>query len=354
MDKREKRLGTVGFPVEAPCNSTTPPGCARDSPYTYGLCIAPQRAWRVLVNGWVYPRLNEWLAGPDIDHQHNEAGKRMRRAGKRLQAEEWLQWHRTNWGGAEIPTDPPAAIKTGAANWLTKIAVQQWLERPFEGLWGVLVAADSLEQQWAVQKRLADRTAWRKHFAAKAPPEKTEWPKGANIRNHTYWKWMEFRANEHKMLAEMEVQASQRQRAEWIKKAMEVADTHPWAHRDDIRSAWRIQDNWRGASVWRSIVYACWRDTRPGVAAWPVWMQPQTGGEKGKARELPSVDEPCDGMHPQGRNRRLRQVFEGLKSRAEQVKAVEVMTVATGSAPDWMIPREVDPPKRPGRPRKAT
>ncbi|MGA7779945.1 MAG: hypothetical protein WCA85_19830 [Paraburkholderia sp.] len=250
--------------------------------------------------------------------------------------------------------DPPVAVKTGAANQLAKSAVQQWLRKPHEGLWGCVVAIDSLQQQWAVQKRLADRTAWRKHFAGKSPPEKAEWPKGANARNHTYWKWMEYRANEHIWLAEMDRQAAMRQQFEWIQEAAEAADTHPWAHRKDIRLAWRVQQNrWREAAVWRSIVYSCWRDTRPGIAAWPVWMQPQTGGKKGKPRELPRVEEPCDGKHPQGRNLRLRQVFEGLPTRPDQETAVRVMTLVTGSAPDWMIPRQVDPPKRPGRPRKA-
>lgn len=37
---------------------------------------------------------------------------------------------------------------------------------------------------------------------------------------------------------------------------------------------------------------------------------------------------------------------------AEQRAAVEAITVATGSAPEWMVPRQVDPPKRRGRPRK--
>lgn len=277
----------------------------------------------------------------------------MQWAGKRQRAEEWLQWHQEDWGGAEMPTEPPAAVKTGAANRLTKIAVQQWLERPFNGLWGVRIAADSLQQQWAVQKRAADRAAWRKHFAGKMPPEKAEWPKGANTRNHTYWKWMEWRASEHRWLAEMAVQDAMRQQAARSRRAAEAADTHPWAHREDIRSAWRVQENrWREAAVWRSIVYACWRETRPGKAAWPVWMQPQTGGKKGKPRELPRVKEPRDYSHPQGRNQRLRQVFEGLPTRPNQEMAVRVMTLATGSAPDWMTPRQVDPPKRPGRPRK--
>lgn len=278
----------------------------------------------------------------------------VRREQKRQRAEEWLQWHREDWGGAEIPTDPPAAIKTGAANRLTRIAVQQWLERPFAGLWGLRIAADSLDQQWAVQKLVADRKSWREYFARKSPPERAEWPKGANTRNHTYWKWMELRTNEHIWLAEMEAQAAERQLGAWAQEAAIRVDTHPWAHREDIRAAWSVQENrWREASVWRSIVYACWRGSRPGIAAWPVWMQPQTGGQKGKPRKLPRVEEPRDGKHPQGCNLRLRQVFEGLPTRPDQEMAVRVMKLATGSAPDWMIPRQVDPPKRPGRPRKA-
>lgn len=278
----------------------------------------------------------------------------MRKAGKRWRAEEWLQWHREDWGGAEMPTEPPTPVVTGAANRLAKSAVQLWLQKPHEGLWGCVIAMDSLQQQWAVQKRLADRKAWRKHFGGKTPPEKAEWPKGADARNHTYWKWMEWRVNKHKWLAEMTAQAAMRKQFEWAREAAEAADTHPWAHREDIRAAWRVHEHhWRGASLWRSIVYACWRDVRPGITAWPVWMQPQTGGKKGKPRELPRVDEPRDVEHPQGRNLRLRQVFEGLPSRSDQEMAVRVMTTATGSAPDWMTPRQVDPPKRPGRPRKT-
>ncbi|CAJ5742142.1 hypothetical protein [Burkholderia pseudomallei] len=279
----------------------------------------------------------------------------MRSVGKRLRAEEWLQWHREDWGGAAIPTEPPATVVMGAANRLAKSAVQQWLRKPHDGLWGCLIAIDSLQQQWSVQKRMADKASWRKHFAGKMPPEKAEWPKRANARNHTYWKWMEWRANEHKWLAEMAVQDAMRQQADRAKIAAEAADTHPWARREDIRAAWRVQEyRWREATVWRSIVYACWRDTRPGIAAWPVWMQPQTGGKKGKPRALPRVDEPRDNSHPQGRNQRLRQVFEGLPTRPDQITAIQVMTLATGSAPDWMVPRQVDPPKRPGRPRKPT
>ncbi len=253
-----------------------------------------------------------------------------------------------------MPTEPPAAVKTGAANQLAKVVVRRWLHKPQEGLWGCMIAIDSLQQQWAVQKRLADRAAWRKHFAGKKPPEKTEWPKGANARNHTHWKWMEARANEHVWRAEMEAREVAHKAWEQERRTEEVADTHPWAHRADIRSAWSLQENrWREAAVWRSIVYACWRGSRLGVTAWPVWMRPQTAGKKGKPRALPRVDEPLDHKHPQGRNRRLREVFEGLPKRADQEAAVRVMTVTTGSAPEWMTPRESDPPRRPGRPKKV-
>ncbi|KGC54255.1 hypothetical protein DM47_1508 [Burkholderia mallei] len=64
----------------------------------------------------------------------------MRSVGKRLRAEEWLQWHREDWGGAAIPTEPPATVVMGAANRLAKSAVQQWLRKPHDGLWGCLIA----------------------------------------------------------------------------------------------------------------------------------------------------------------------------------------------------------------------
>jgi hypothetical protein len=279
----------------------------------------------------------------------------MRYAGKRWRPEDWLQWQLEDWGGAEMPIDPPAAVVTGAANRLTKTAVRQWLVRPVDGLWGCMIAADSLQQQWAVQKRIADRQGWRKHFAAKNPPEKAEWPKGANARNHTHWKWMELRAREHIWREEMARKDAMRQQQEWVRRAAEAADTHPWAHREDIRAAWSVQEHsWRAAAVWRSTVYACWRELRPGRAAWPIWMQPQAAGKKGKPRQRPRVDAPQDNTHPHGRNRGLREVFEGLPTRADQETAIRVMTPATGSAPDWMILRQIEPPKRPGRPRKAT
>lgn len=272
---------------------------------------------------------------------------------KRVKPEQWLQWQRDDWGGAELPIAPPAKVKTGAANKLTKIAVQQWQDRPYTGLWGLVAAAGSLAQQWAVERRVADRKAWREHFAAKQPKQYVEWPKGKDKRDHTHWKWMEWRAKEHQWRWDMEVQEAARQNAWELRLTEEAADTHPWAQRADIRAAWQAADgDWRATSVWRSIVYACWRDTRPGVAAWPVWMQPQTGGKKGKPRDLPRVEACRDYAHPQGRNQRLRQTFEALPTRGEQEKAVEVMTVTTGGVPEWMTPRVTDPPRRPGRPRK--
>lgn len=53
---------------------------------------------------------------------------------------------------------------------------------------------------------------------------------------------MEWRANEHKWLAEMAVQDAMRQQADRAKIAAEAADTHPWARREDIRAAWRVQE----------------------------------------------------------------------------------------------------------------
>ena len=270
---------------------------------------------------------------------------------RRWKAEDWLQWQQENWGGAEMPIDPPAPVKTGAANRLTKVAVQQWLDRPFAGLRGVLIAADSLQQQWDVQKRVANRKAWREGFAERK--QKPEWPKGSDARNHGYWKWMEMRATNHIRLAEMQRDEALRAAAEQQREIEYAHDTHPWAGKQKLRDAFEARRyNWRNASVWRSVVYACWRTKRPGVEAWPMWMRPQQGGQKGKPRVYPDVKEPCDDGHPQGRNRRLREVFEGLPSIAEQHAAIEAITVATGSAPAWMVPRLVDPPKRSGRPRK--
>jgi hypothetical protein len=275
--------------------------------------------------------------------------------GKRLKPEEWLQWNRENWGGAQVPINEPEPVKQGAGNKLAKISVQQWLQRPWSGLWGARIAADSLDQQRAVQKRLADRKAWKTHFAAKTPKETAEWPKGTNARNHTYWKWMELRAMEHIWRETLERQETALKAWESNQRAEEAADTHPWAHRADIKRVWQGQGSysWRDASIWRSVVYACWRDKRPGREAWPVWMRPQTGGKKGKPRVLPVVPEPQDYVHPQGRNKRLREVFEGLPTVPEQQAAVAAIKLATGSVPEWMTPRLVDPPKRPGRPRKA-
>lgn len=285
-----------------------------------------------------------------------EALQQMGIAGKRAQwkAEDWLQWNQEDWGGAEIPVNPPDLVKTGAANRLTKVAVEKWLRLPDGGLWGRVIAANSLRQQWEVQKRLADRKALQRYFAAKKPPEKIERSKGADARNHSYWKWMEWRANLPAEVAKLEAQDAVRKRHEWIRTAMEAADTHPWAHRADIRHAWNgIGFRPREWAVWRSVVYACWKDTRKGMDAWPIWMQPQKGGKKSKDRVLPRVGEPDDGTHAHGRNRRLREVFEGLPTRADQMCAVRVMIACTGSAPSWMIPREIDTPKGRGRPRKS-
>jgi hypothetical protein len=268
---------------------------------------------------------------------------------KRWKPEDWLQWREDDWGGAEMPIDPPAAVVMGAGKRLRSAA----LARPSAGLWGALIAADSLQRQWEVQKRTstAARKPWREHFAAQGV--KPEWPKGDDARNHTYWKWMYRRANEHLWIAEQRVQRKLRKQREQRQEQEYATDEHPLAGHKALRQWFEFrQFSWRDASVSRAVIYACYRSTRPGVEAWPMWMRPQQGGAKKKPRPVPTVADPMDDGHPQGRNKRLREVFEGLPTKAEQRTAIEVVTVATGSAPSWMVEREIDPPKRLGRPRK--
>ncbi|WP_321788308.1 hypothetical protein [Paraburkholderia sp. J94] len=270
---------------------------------------------------------------------------------KRWKPEDWFQWRQDDWGGAELPIDPPVAVKAGAANRLTKAAVSRWLAEPFAGLWGVRIAADSLQQQRDVQKRENDRKAWCEHFAALG--EKPEWPKGEDARNHTYWKWMEKRATARVWIEEQRIQRKLWAARERRQEQAYATDTHPWAGHKELRQWFEDRRfSWRDASVSRAVVYACHRTTRPGVEAWPMWMRPQQGGAKKKLRPVPTVADPNDDRHPQGRNKLLREVFEGLASIADQRVAVEVVTVATGSAPAWMVERPADPPKKRGRPRK--
>jgi hypothetical protein len=272
---------------------------------------------------------------------------------KRPKPEVWLAWGEEDWGRAEIPINEPARVAMGAASRLMTKVAAQWRETPDDKLWGRVIAVECLQRQWDVQKRIENQNVWRESYKFLGMP-KPDWPKGEDARNHTYWKWMQWRATLRARLEELAVQDAMRKQTEEAQAAAEAADTHPWARRDDIRSAWRgLRYRWRDASVWRSIVFACHRDARPGITAWPVWMRPQVGGKKkGKSRDLPTVLEPNDPNHPQGRNRRLRQVFEGLPTRADQIVAVAAMATLMGSAPDWMIPREVDQSRRTGRPKK--
>lgn len=231
----------------------------------------------------------------------------------RWKPEDWLEWRKEDWGGAELPIDPPAAVKTGAAKRLRNAAAQRWLAKPHKGLWGVRIAADSLQQQWEVQKRVGTdgRRAWNEHF--KATGEKPERPTGEDARNHTYWKWMQKRAEHHKWVVEQRISRKLQTQRERQQEQEYATDAHPWADNKRLREEFEQRRfSWRDASVWRAVVYACWRGARSGIEAWPMWMRPQQGGVKGKPRVYPTVADPTDDKHPEGRNKRLREMFEGV------------------------------------------
>lgn len=271
-----------------------------------------------------------------------------------LKPEYFLSWHQEAWGGAEMPVDPPERVRAGVGNRLARAAVQKWTERPYD-LRGVLAAVQSLDQQRDVQGRMDAkyRREVRTHLAGRGM--RAEWPKGADARNHTYWKWMEWRARAEQRGREMEEQWARDTQEEAARATAEAVDTHPWAHREDLRRAWRaVVRGWREPAMWRSLTYACWLADRGAGEALPVWMRRQTGGKRPEPRERPRVEPPDDYGHEFGRNVRLREVFEGYESRAEQQMAVRVMETLTGGSPTWMTPRLEDPSKRRGRPRKVS
>jgi len=146
----------------------------------------------------------------------------------------------------------------------------------------------------------------------------------------------------------------------WMAVGIDLLQGHPWEKVGAVLALWQEAErarDFRRMSIYRKTAKESFTGRRREGTEWPSFMVPKYRGTGKGGRSLHRkkrgvvADDPC---HKYGECHGLRQWFEALTRRDEQVHAVAMMRAAEGSAPVWMKPREKDKAGRPPKKSKTS